>query len=92
MANYETLADWKTPRNPSSQIDAIAHDGNRLLMRFKSFSDNKPMAVYEYPDATPEHMDELLKADSPGSAFNAWKKTEHGLNFNRLPPEPEAAK
>ena len=88
MPNYANL-DWQTPANPSSQVHSMAHDGDRLYVRFHgrdaaNGKPAKPSAVYAYPKATAEHMTNLLNAESTGSAFIKWKNTEHGQTYERL--------
>ena len=91
MANYEKAYAWQTPEaGMSHMFHSCAHDGTAMLVRFHENPKTGQMPVYRYPNATPQHMADILSAKHPARAFNEFKKTpEHAGNV-RLPPEPEA--
>jgi len=53
----------------SSNIDAVAHEGNVLGVRFNSG------AEYHYDNVPPELHDEIVTAASVGRSFNALIKS-----------------
>lgn len=59
--------DWK-PIPKSSNIDAVAHDGEALCVRFKSGQ------AYRYPGEPASTVDAMLKAESAGKYFNIYVK------------------
>ena len=66
---------WKKPKTNSTLIDSVAHDPGvpghhepRLLVRFL-----RSPQIYAYPNATAEHADGIIAADSAGKAFNQFK-------------------
>tara|TARA_R110002072_G_scaffold63430_6_gene157859 strand:+ start:3020 stop:3235 length:216 start_codon:yes stop_codon:yes gene_type:complete len=62
-----------------SNIEAIAHEGDELQVRFKTG------AVYEYKNVESSLHHEIVNADSVGSAFNRLVKTNpERYPFRRL--------
>lgn len=49
----------------STNVEAVGHDGDALFVRFKGGG------TYRYDGAGKEHLDELLKASSPGGYIAA---------------------
>jgi len=49
----------------SSNVHSVGHDGEALFIRFKG-AGGIPGAAYRYATAGKEHLDAMLKADSPG--------------------------
>ena len=62
---------------PSSQIEAIGHDGDTLAVKFKSGG-----AVYHYHGVTPDKFAEMQKSDSVGKFLHAHIKPHH--KFTKL--------
>lgn len=67
-------------RVKSSNIEAIGHEGETLLVRFKGG------AVYEYEAVPAEVATQLLEAKSVGSAFGQLVRAK-GFKYRRLPAE-----
>lgn len=67
-------------RVKSSNIDAIGHEGETLVVRFRGG------ATYEYEAVPAETATQLLQAKSVGSAF-ALLVRRAGFKYRRLAPE-----
>jgi len=65
----------------SSNIDAVAHHSNDLIVRFKNGS------AYRYLNCPRTHFDALIKAESAGKYLNEVIK-KGGYAYERLAFDP----